>query len=159
MTLSCQRTRDLAAAWLEGELSASESEQIAAHLEDCKDCTAYYSRISDLELAPPQLAASLDTEYWTQMDMVLEHEMDSWQKSRHSPSALTGWHGWLAAAAVLLSLVWGAHQYREAERLRILVEHQSSQIERLERAMQASPRSPQQPYVMPAVHVPSRMDL
>ena len=159
MTSFCQRARDLAVAWLEDELSASESEQISAHLEDCRECQAYYADLSSLELRPPKLAGSAGANDWSKMDRALDLEMDSWDRPRRSPFILVGWQGWLAAAAVLLSLAWGAHQYRQAEMLRITVEHQSRQLERMERAMQASPRSPQQPYVLPAVHVPNRMDL
>jgi hypothetical protein len=159
MNSFCHRFRDRAVAWLEEQLSASEAEQVAAHLEICSSCADYFSGLSAMEIRPPRLAGSIGGDFWDRMDSVIDTEMDKWEEPRRPLLSELGWKPWIVAAMALLCLAWGMQQYRKAEQLRTTVEHQAQQIERMQRAMQASPRSPQQPYVMPAVHVPSRMDL
>ena len=39
MKTACEQVREQLSAWLDGELTAAEHRQVAAHLEVCADCS------------------------------------------------------------------------------------------------------------------------
>ena len=156
--IPCEVVREKAAAWLEEELSPAETDMIAEHLDKCEECVAFFHSLEQIDLTPPKLRFTTSDDYWQSMDKVLSHEIDVQEKGGKSKPYVM-WEFWVLAASALLILSWGIYQYQQVSALEQLVESQQRDLERLQRtyAQPASPRA--QPYVMPAVHIPSRMEL
>ncbi len=76
--MNCWRTRQLLAAYLDGELSPAETELISEHVQACPECSELRDRIAAIPpLDLPRLDSEAEDEIWSRMDDALEI---AWQK-------------------------------------------------------------------------------
>ncbi|HWN09553.1 MAG TPA: FecR domain-containing protein [Pyrinomonadaceae bacterium] len=100
-------------AYCNGELTASESQQVAEHLIGCTQCRADFEQIKlGVKLAGqiPQLAAPASL--WTNIEAQLDAQLDappkaSEQFSRKDGQTRSSWRPWFAAVAAGLILAIG----------------------------------------------------
>ena len=155
LRFQCSDVLLCAAAWLDGQLSPAESEFMEEHLSQCSKCEELVLRMSEQELEPPQLRLIQDNDYWSEMDDVLATELEEAQRisQRKMPWKVLA----LYAAALLLSVLWGAHHRQRANTLEEMVESQQRTLEHLER-ISAQPETPKT-YMVPTKYVPAKMEL
>ncbi len=92
--MNCWRTRQLLSAFLDGELSPSESAQLEEHLTSCPECGAARNRLAALPpLDLPRLDAEVEGELWSRMDDALDKAWEQ-QKERGTDRFTT--HAWTA---------------------------------------------------------------
>jgi hypothetical protein len=157
--MNCDQVIDRAVAWVDGELSPAEMELVEDHLLMCEACSTAIEQLAALEIQPPQLQLRMAPNYWEKMDDVLAEELEA-RKSSNSHSFFQSQMFWVLAAGLLLSFSWGVYEYKRAEDLATLVQHQQQSMERMQR-ISIQPKSPPrtQSYVVPVNYVPRRMDL
>ncbi len=97
--MNCWRTRQILAAYLDGELSPAETELIEDHLRACPECEELRDRIASIPpLDLPRLEPDAEAEIWSRMDDALEA---AWQRHERgeergaTTTALAGLRGWL----------------------------------------------------------------
>lgn len=97
--MNCWRTRQLMAAYLDGELSPAETELIADHVRICPECAELRDRIAAIPaLDLPRLDPEAEDEIWSRMDDALEA---AWQRHERGEeqggsgrAALEGLRAW-----------------------------------------------------------------
>ena len=156
--IPCEIVREKAVAWMDEELSPAETDIVAEHLDRCEDCSEFVERLESIELRPPKLRFATGDAFWSKMDSTLSDELDA-HDAPTLPAKRVTWERVAFVALLLFTLVWGIVQHQQVSKLESIVESQQLHLERMQRiyAQPASPR--QQPYVMPAVHIPNRMEL
>ena len=118
--MNCWRTRQLLAAYLDGELSPSETELIDEHVRVCPECAELKERIAAIPpLELPRLEPNVEADVWARMDDALEA---AWERNERqvepgwTGAALAGLRGWLRrgrvavpvpVAAVYITIVLG----------------------------------------------------
>ena len=156
--MTCEMVEHRMAAWIDGQLSPYEYELMSDHLINCYECSRRLDELAELDIRPPKIRKVIYGNYWSKMDDVLSKEMDQWSSPRksfgHQPFF------WFLAASLLLSLCWGMMEHERAQELQALVEHQQKVMEKMER-LSEYPEPLQKPksYIIPAKHIPSRVDL
>jgi hypothetical protein len=82
--MNCWRTRQLLAAFQDGELSPSEASLVEEHTASCPDCSA---AMEQLEALPPfelpRLDEDVEQELWQRMDSALDQ---AWEDQKRRPN-------------------------------------------------------------------------
>jgi hypothetical protein len=92
----CERTNELIGRWLDGELSAGESERVRAHVGECADCRGARQRLEKIEhaLNSVLVAEARKIEFapfWRELERRIEQK-PSWHET------LRDWaQGWFGA--------------------------------------------------------------
>lgn len=94
MKIACEQIRERLSAWLDGELTAAESRQVAAHLEVCADCSRELSLLESLDAALGTLAAPVPAR-------LPERVLDRLQRRRY------WWQSLAMAASLVIGIVLG----------------------------------------------------
>lgn len=146
--MDCDTMRELLVPLLEDELSPSQQQLAAQHLETCADCAALASRISSHDAALASLSPDPDPRlddpaFWAPMNAAVDAawaaralgdppggSASSRLELRVTPVGMVAY-----AAALLLALAWGWSNHLDAQ-------HAADQADRL--------RAEQQPAVRPA---------
>ncbi|MFZ5452497.1 MAG: anti-sigma factor family protein [Thermodesulfobacteriota bacterium] len=95
MKTACEQVRERFSAWLDGELTAAENRQVAAHLEVCQDCSRELAILQRLDEALGTLAAPLPSR-------LPERVLD-----RLQPRRRYWWQSLAMAASLVLGIVLG----------------------------------------------------
>lgn len=93
--MACEQIRERLSAWLDGELTAEESRQVAAHLEVCADCSRELSLLERLDAALGTLAAPVP-------NRLPERVLD-----RLQPRRRYWWQSLAMAASLVIGIVLG----------------------------------------------------
>jgi hypothetical protein len=130
LPFTCRDVEICAAALLDGQLSPAEEEMVGDHLEHCDACAGLIDALETQRLKPPRIKLIQDNDYWEEMDVVLQSELDRAEQEQQGipPKTIL-----LYAAILLLSLAWGWHQRQRAEHLERIVYTQQQTLEQLER--------------------------
>ncbi len=88
--MNCWRTKQLLAAYLDGELSPSEATLVEEHVERCPECAELRDRIAALPpLDLPRLDPEAEERIWARMDAALEQAWDRREVERPPSAART----------------------------------------------------------------------
>ena len=148
----CQDIRICAAALLDGQLSPAEEQLMEEHLFECDACAEFLGQLEEQKIQPPRLQIIQDDEYWSQMDAVLQAELD--KAERKSPKPSIKW--FIAYAVVLiLSLIWGNYEHQRVKQLEYVVQTQQRTLENLAQQVQQAQQNPSKS----VVYVPAKMEL
>jgi anti-sigma factor RsiW len=138
--MNCWRTKQLLAAYLDGELSPSETTLVEEHVEGCPECAELRDRIASLPpLDLPRLDPEAEDRIWARMDAALEQAWERRDTERPPGLATTlrermaGWFqmGKLSipvpvAAAYLLLIAgltgWNLVTYYKVQNLTVAME-------------------------------------
>lgn len=146
----CQDIRICAAALLDGQLSPAEEQLMEEHLFECQECSDFLGQLEEQHMQPPRLQIIQDDEYWSEMDSVLQAELER-AESNTSKGISLQW-GILYAAILLLSLLWGGYEHQKVKQLEYVVQTQQHTLESLtKQAEQHQSKS--------VVYVPAKMEL
>ncbi len=106
--MNCWRTRQLIAAYLDGELSPAETELIDDHLRACPECEELRERIAAIPpLDLPRLEPDAEADIWARMDDALDA---AWERQERGVergavvNALEGARSWLRGRRVAIPL-------------------------------------------------------
>jgi len=101
--MDCSTSRDLLAAWLDGELAPSAHTLLERHLDTCPACALLGERLADQDFTPPApLPASTAPEFWAPLERSLDH---AWSSTAAAPAPSTPW--WQRRIALPLPLLAG----------------------------------------------------
>ncbi|MDP7111882.1 MAG: zf-HC2 domain-containing protein [Myxococcota bacterium] len=104
--MNCWRTRQLIAAFLDGELSPAETELIDDHLRSCPECSELRDRIADIPpLDLPRLEPDAEADIWARMDNALDAAWERQERGLErgaAASALSGIRTWLRGRRVAI---------------------------------------------------------
>jgi len=138
--MNCWRTKQLLAAYLDGELSPSETTLVEEHVESCPECAELRDRIASLPpLDLPRLDPEAEERIWARMDAALDQ---AWERrdSERPPGLATTFRermaGWFrmgklsipvpVAAAYLLLIAgltgWNLVTYYKVQHLTVAME-------------------------------------
>jgi anti-sigma factor RsiW len=151
--MDCQTVQDLSIAFLEGELSHGQTDQVAEHVEICEACAERLSHFDeqsdDLSALPPPADPRLDQPgFWDRMDAAVAEEaaevlapppppVPFWRRPlRVSPLGLLAY-----AAALMLAVGWGWMQQRDAAQATAQAEALGEELQQ-ERRLAAQPPTP-----------------
>jgi anti-sigma factor RsiW len=151
--MDCQTVQDLSIAFLEGELSPGETDQVAEHLEICEACAErlalFDEQSEDLAALPPPPDPRLQQPgFWDRMDAALAEEaahalappappVPVWRRPlKVSPLGLVAY-----AAALLLAVTWGWLQHQDAQQAAAHAASLETELEQ-ERRLAAQPPTP-----------------
>lgn len=151
--MDCQTVRDLSIAFLEGELSTGQTDQVAEHIEMCERCAARLAQLDeqgpDLSALPPSLDPRLGQPgFWDRMEAAVAAEADEvlapppppvpfWRRPlRVSPLGLLAY-----AAALVLAVGWGWLQQQDAALATAQAEAMREALQQ-ERRLAAQPPTP-----------------
>lgn len=82
--MNCWRTRQLLAAFQDGELSPSEASLVEEHTASCPDCGAAMEQLESLPpFELPRLDEDVEQELWQRMDTALDQ---AWEDQKRRPS-------------------------------------------------------------------------
>jgi hypothetical protein len=146
----CQDVRVCAAALLDGQLSPAEEQLMEEHLFQCEECSDFLTQLEEQYLQPPHLQIIQDDEYWSEMDSVLQSELD--QADQRAVQHLPLKWMLIYAALLLLSILWGSYEHQKAEQLEYVVQTQQQTLERLTQQAQQNPNKA-------VLYVPAKMEL
>jgi anti-sigma factor RsiW len=93
--MACTQMRERLSAWLDGELTAEERREVAAHLEVCTACSRELALLKELDAALGTLAAPLPAQL---PERVL---------ARLQPRRRYGWQSLAMAASLVLGIALG----------------------------------------------------
>jgi anti-sigma factor RsiW len=93
--MACEQVREWLSAWLDGELTAEQRRQVAAHLEVCAACSRERALLEGLDAALGTLAAPLPAQL---PERVL---------ARLQPRRRYGWQSLAMAASLVLGIALG----------------------------------------------------
>jgi anti-sigma factor RsiW len=106
--MNCWRTRQLIAAFLDGELSPAETELIDDHLRSCPECSELRDRIADIPpLDLPRLDPDAEADIWARMDDALDAAWERQERGLErgvAAGALAGIRSWLRGRRVAIPL-------------------------------------------------------
>lgn len=136
LPFTCRDVESCAAALLDGQLSPGEEELVGEHLEQCCACAELIDAMEGQRLIPPRIQLIEETEYWDDMDAVLQAELDRAELEKRP--VLSKQLIFVYAAVLLLSLIWGWHQRQRANHLERIVYTQQQTLEQLERLSTSS---------------------
>jgi anti-sigma factor RsiW len=118
--MDCSTSRDLLAAWLDGELAPSARTLLERHLDTCPACAALGERLANQDLTPPAPhPANTSPEFWAPLEHNLDHAWADtptatapappwWQRRIALPAPLLA----IQAALLLLGAGWAlAHTH------------------------------------------------
>ena len=154
--MDCTSVKTRVAAFLDGELSPSETERFASHIEHCSSCFQIVLRMEKQHFTPldakEREAICGRVGFWGDMDSVLDTHLDQMVLAKTAPSG-----PWFArrvtlpvpmiaayAAAMLLAVAWGIQQQDRASTAELASEHLGQQLES-ERRLAAQPTIPAAP--------------
>ncbi len=81
--MNCWRTRQLLAAFQDGELSPSEASLVEEHTATCPDCSAALEQLESLPAFDlPRLPEDVEQELWQRMDTALDQ---AWEDQKRRP--------------------------------------------------------------------------
>ena len=151
MQASCAFVQEKSSAFFDDALSEAESSLIAEHLSSCEDCARIYAQLEKLKIEPPRYGMEImddldDPEYWTDMDRVLDAELD--RSAQHIKKRFDYNH-MILAALVLLCIGWGLYQQSRVQVLSIVVDSQQKELERLHNIYMQVPADVPNPYIPP----------
>jgi anti-sigma factor RsiW len=101
MTMAVDRVRERLSAWLDGELTAEERREVAAHLEGCAECRRELAALERLDAALGSLEAPTPARL---ADRVLD---------RVQPRRRYWWQSLAMAASLVLGIVLGGTLARD----------------------------------------------
>ena len=148
--MDCSTVSSRVAAFLDGEMDASECERFVLHIEGCEPCTRLVAKLEAQRFAPlsdgEKEAICGRAEFWGDMDSVLDTHMD--QMVLAKTACLGPWYSRRVglpvpmiaayAAAMVLAVVWGLQQQERASTAELATEHLGQQLEQ-ERRLAAQP--------------------
>lgn len=151
--MDCSSVTTRIAAFLDGQLGASECEQFVLHIEACSECAELVMKLECQQFVPldtkTQEAICGRPEFWNDMDCVLDTHLD--QMVLTKTACLGPWHSrriampvpMIAAyaAAMVLAVAWGMQQQDRAVTAEVASEHLGQQLES-ERRLAAQPAPP-----------------
>ena len=148
--MDCTTVSSRVAAFLDGEMDASECERFVLHIEVCDPCTRLVSDLEAQRFVPFSQVEKSEicgrAEFWCDMDSVLDTHMD--QMVLAKTACLGPWYGRRVglpapmiaayAAAMVLAVVWGLQQQERAASAELASEHLGQQLEQ-ERRLASQP--------------------
>jgi anti-sigma factor RsiW len=166
--MDCPDVRDLSVAWLEGELSPGEAEQVAMHVETCTACADHLGALDShaevLRSLPPPVDEKVGQPgFWDKMDRAVAVEIDRAVATPPEPTPL--WRRRLQvtplglafyAAAMLLALGWGTMNLLAAQQAEARAGNLDAELQR-ERRLAVQPPAPSRAeQYRPAAYTPRR---
>jgi len=155
--LNCWRVQILLAAYTDGELGRSESEQVHEHLERCVECRAQAELVLAVpaDLSFPRYAEEHEDELWSELDRRIHQGLKDDRARPLAPAGSLGraaqalaaaWYGNVslpgpaaaAYAALLVLLVgWSFHTWQNAQAIEAALEASSEQQRAMEQRVAA----------------------
>lgn len=166
--MDCQTVQALSIAFLEGELSPGETDQVGEHLESCEPCAARLAALdahSDVlaALAPPPDPRLLEPGFWDRMETAVSREAE--QVLAPPPPPVPRWRrplqvtplGLFAyAAALVLAVGWGWMQHQDAAQATAQAEALGAELEQERRLAAQPPRPVRLEQYRPVSYTPRR---
>lgn len=166
--MDCQTVQDLSIAFLEGELSHGETDQVAEHLDICERCTtriaAFDEQSADLAELPPAPEPRLGQPgFWDKMDAVVAAEAEQvlapppppvplWRRPlRISPLGLLAY-----AAALIFAVGWGWMQQQDAAQATAQAEALGAELQQERRLAGQAPTPVRVEQYRPVSYTPRR---
>ena len=166
--MRCSKARIRIVAWLDGELSPAESEDLDTHLADCPSCLEYTDLMRKTTPSkPPGANEAFPESHWSPMHQSVMSALDAHEIQERNKAA----EAWLPpiprrhvvatayAAALVLAIGWGWMNHKAAIEASVARDSALEQLERYQRVVaEGQPLTPlpNLPQVRPAAYVPYR---
>ena len=151
--MDCSSVTLRIAAFLDGQLGESETEQFAMHIDACHECAELVMKLECQRFAPldtkTQQSICGRREFWGDMEVVLDAHLD--QMVLTKTACLGPWYSRRVAlpvpmiaayaAAMVLAVAWGVQQQDRAATAELASDHLGQQLES-ERRLAAQPVPP-----------------